>query len=146
MTAELTLHYEFNCDPDDDFGWLAVSVQTDLFTGRGGFWVQWQDVKEMAPKLEAYPFSFANPFVEEWGQSNSDGSNYEVIVGISILPANKTGDLDVIVRIADHHDTRRQCQAVFQTSYSNTANFAVELKALMNRQRDLAVLLGRNVG
>jgi len=146
MTAELTLCYEFSSDPDDDFGWLAVSVQTDAFTGRGGFWVQWQNVKEMVPKLDAYPFSPANPFVEEWGQCDSDGSNYEVIVGISILPANKTGDLDVIVRIADHHDTRRQCQAVFRTNYSNTANFAIELRALIDRQRAEAVLLGQDVG
>lgn len=145
MTAQLTLRYEFSSDADDDFGWLAVSVQTDAFTGRGGFWVQWQDVREMAPKLDSYPFSSANPFVEEWGQCNGDGSNYEVIVGISILPANKTGDLDVIVRIADHYDTRRQCQAVFQTNYPAVANFASELMAVMDRQRDEAVLLGRSL-
>lgn len=146
MTAALTLRYEFSSHPDDDFGWLSVTVRTDAFTGRGGFWVQWQNVRAMASKLNTYPFSPENPFVEEWGQCDSDGSNYEVIVGISILPVNKTGDLDVIVRIADHHDTRRQCQAVFRTNYSYTANFAVELEALMDRQRDEAVLLGRNVG
>lgn len=145
MTAELTLRYEFSSDPDDDFGWLSATVRTDAFTGRGGFWVQRQNLVEMAPKLDAYPFSPANPFVEEWGQCDSDGSNFEVIIGISILPVNKTGDLDVIVRIADRHDTRRQCQAVFRTNYFNTANFAVELRALMGRQRDEAVLLGRNV-
>jgi len=145
MTAKLTLRYEFSSDPDDDFGWLAVSVETDAFAGRGGFWVQWQNVEEMAPKLDAFPFSSANPFVEEWGQCNSDGSNYEVIVGISILTANKTGDLDVIVRIADHHDTRRQCQAVFRTNYPDTTRFATELKTVMNRQRDEAALLGRSV-
>jgi hypothetical protein len=145
MTAKLTLRYEFSSDPDDDFGWLSASVQTDAFMGRGGFWVQWQNVKEMAPKLDAYPFSSANPFLEEWGQCNSDGSNYEVIVGISISPANKTGDLDVIVKIADHHDTRRQCRAVFRTNYPEVANFASELKAVMDRQRDAAVLLGRSV-
>ena len=146
MTAQLTLRYEFSSDPDDDYGWLAVSVQTDAFTGRGGFWVQWQDVKELASKLDAYPLSSANPFVEAWGQSNGDGSNYEVIVGVSILPANKTGDLDVVVRLADHRDTRRQCQAVFQTNYPDMANFAVELKAVMDGQREEAVLRGRNVG
>jgi hypothetical protein len=145
MTAKLTLRYEFSSDPDDDFGWLAVSVQTDAFAGRGGFWVQWQNVTGMVPTLSAYPFSSASPFVEEWGQCNDDGSNYEVIVGISILPANKTGDLDVIVRIADHIDTRRKCQVVFRTNYPDTANFAIELKAVMNRQRDKAVLLGRSV-
>jgi hypothetical protein len=143
--AKLTLRYEFSSDPEDDFGWLAVSVQTDAFAGHGGFWVQWQNAKEMVPKLDAYPFSSASPFVEEWGQCNGDGSNYEVIVGISILPVNKTGDLDVIVRIADHIDTRRQCQAVFRTNYPDTANFAAELKAVMDRQRDEAVLLGRSV-
>ncbi len=145
MTAKLTLRYEFSTDPNDDFGWLALAVETDRFTGRGGFWVQWQDVTEMAPKLDAYPFSSEHPFVEEWGHCDSDGSNYEVIVGISILPANKTGDLDVIVKIADHIDTRRQCQAVFRTNYPDTANFASELRAVMGRQRHNAVLLGRNV-
>jgi len=146
MTARLTLRYEFSPDPADDFGWLAISVQTNAFTGRGGFWVQWQDVEEMVPKLNAYPLSSANPFVEEWGQSNGDGSNYEVIAGISIFPVNKTGDLEVVVRIADHYDTRRRCQAVFRANYSDVANSAVELKAVMERQRGEAMLLGRNVG
>ncbi len=145
MTAKLTLRYEFSSDPNDDFGWLALAVETDRFAGSGGFWVQWQNVAEMVPKLGAYPFSSENPFVEEWGQCDSNGSNYEVIVGISVLPANKTGDVDVIVRIANHIDTRRQCQAVFRTNYPEMANFASELRAVMDRQRDSAVLLGRNV-
>ena len=145
MIAKLTLRYEFNSDPEDDFGWLAMSVETDAFAGRGGFWVQWQDVKEVAPKLDAYPLPSANPFAEEWGQCEFDGSNYEVIVGFSILPANKTGDLDVIVKITDHFDTRRKCQAVFRTNYPEVASFAAELKELMDRQRDDAVLIGRNV-
>lgn len=66
MTAKLTLRHQFSSDPYDDFGWLALSVQTYAFTGRGGFWVQWHDVKELASKLDAYPFSSASPFVEEW--------------------------------------------------------------------------------
>lgn len=49
MTAKLTLRYEFGSDPNDDFGWLALAVETDRFTGRGRFSVQWQDVTEMAP-------------------------------------------------------------------------------------------------
>ena len=146
MTAELTLRYEFSSDPADDFGWLAVSVHTYAFTGRGGFWVQWQTSKKW---LRSWMLTHACPRTRSWrngGQCNSDGSNYEVIVGISIVPTNKTGDLDVIVHIADHHDTRRRCQTVFRTNYANTAKFAVELKALIDRQQDVAVLLGRDVG
>jgi hypothetical protein len=146
MTATLTLRYEFSLDADDDFGWLAVSVETDSFVGRGGFWVQWQDVEEWAVKLAAHPFSTDGPCVQEWGQCDGDGSNYEVIIGVSLLPANKTGDLEVLVCIADHHDTRRQCQAVFRTNCPDTAKFAAEMQAIMRREKYEVVLLGRNVG
>lgn len=146
MSAQLAVRYEFSSDPEDDFGWLAMSVETDPFVGRGGFWVQWQNVDEWAAKVDAFPFSAQQPCIEEWGQCDSDGSNYEVIIGVSILPANKTGDLDVLVRIADHHDTRRQCQAVFRTNYPDTARFAADLQAVMRREQSEAILVGRNVG
>lgn len=144
MGAKLTIRYQFSLD-DDDFGWLAVSVETEPFAGQGGFWVQLQDVDEWTAKLDAYPFSTEDPCVVDWGQCDSDGSNYQVIIGIKIIPANKTGDLDVVVRVADHHDTRRQCQAVFRTNYPDTERFAAQMRTIMRREADEAVLLGRNV-
>ncbi|MBC9034750.1 hypothetical protein IAG41_20360 [Sphingomonas sp. JC676] len=144
MNAKLTLRYEFSSD-DGDFGWLAAEVETYPFSGRGGFWVQWQDVEAWAGKLGSYPISTENPCVAEWGQCQSDGSNYEVIIGVSILPANKTGDLDVLVKVGDLNDARQQCQAVFRTNYPDTARFAAEMQAMMRRETNVARLLGRNV-
>lgn len=57
--AKLTLRYRY--DPSyfdntltrDDFGRLSVTAETKLFSGKGGFWVQWQDVAEFGEALSA---------------------------------------------------------------------------------------------
>jgi len=145
MDAGLTVKYEFSQD-DDDFGWLDVAVRTPSFSGAAGFWVQWQDVVEWDAKLFLYPIPVGHAVDEEWGQSDSDGSNYQVIVGIRIAPANRTGDLEVRVKLADHIDTHCHCETAFRTTYSEVERFAVELKAVMNREGEEALLTGRRVG
>lgn len=46
MAASLTFQYDFSGDPNDDFGWLTIELVGGGFSGKGGFWVQWQDVSE----------------------------------------------------------------------------------------------------
>jgi hypothetical protein len=51
MSTSLTFGYQFSGDPSDNFGWLNVDAVDDHFSGKGGFWVQWQDVKELGEAL-----------------------------------------------------------------------------------------------
>jgi hypothetical protein len=67
MSNSLTLTYTCTGDSNDDFGWLGVAVVGERSSGRGGFWVQWQDVKEFGEKLSAYPIQPEAPIKAEWG-------------------------------------------------------------------------------
>ena len=55
MSTGPSFRYQHDGDPNDDFGWLAVEVKGEQFSGKGGFWVQWQDVREFGEKLASYP-------------------------------------------------------------------------------------------
>lgn len=143
MNARLTLKYEFS--RDDDFGWLAATVGTPQFSGAGGFWVQWQDVAEWSASLLAYPLPPENVCEADWGQSDNDGTNYRPMLKITILPANRTGDLDVEVHLGDHLNERQHCRVVFLTNYPDLERFGMEMQAMMKREGDAAVLEGRQM-
>lgn len=51
MSTSLTFGCRFSGDPSGKFGWLNVDAGGDHFSGQGGFWVQWQDVKEFGEAL-----------------------------------------------------------------------------------------------
>ncbi|QNA82732.1 hypothetical protein G4G27_00945 [Sphingomonas sp. So64.6b] len=140
MSASLTLQYEFG--RDDDFGWLETRVHTPRFSGSGGFWVQWQDVAEWSALLLAYPIPDDDPPEADWGQWDNDG-NYRSIVKIRIAPANKTGDLDVIVTIADMNDEQHLCRTAFRANYPDLERFRDQIQAMMRRERPLATLTGQ---
>ena len=59
----LTLRYRYDAsffDPKldtDDFGYLSISAEAKGLAGRGGFWVQWQDIKEFGETLSVYPIA-----------------------------------------------------------------------------------------
>ena len=59
--SKLTLRYKFDASffdaslTRDDFGYLSIDVETDRISAKGGFWVQWQDVKEFGEALGRYP-------------------------------------------------------------------------------------------
>lgn len=66
---KLTFRYQYDSsffEPmkvRDDFGRLSVEAQTDSFSGAGGFWVQWQDVREFGEALTTYPITADSPIV-----------------------------------------------------------------------------------
>jgi hypothetical protein len=142
VTASLTVKYEFS--RDDDFGWFAATVRTSQFSGSGGFWVQWQDVEEWAATLLAYPLPAKSEHEADWGHCESDSTNYRPIVQIAIKPANKTGDLDVEVHLGDHLDDRQFCRVAFLTNYPDLERFGGEMRAMMKRERNEAMLTGRS--
>jgi hypothetical protein len=137
--SKLALRYRF--DDTDDFGWLGVEITTAKFSGRGGFWVQWQDVKEFGEKLSAYPIKPDAPLRASWGYEMHEGD--DLIVSIQIEPANRTGDLRVRVEVADEDERSDRVRTSFETNYPELEQFRIAVAELMDRKTDEAVLAGR---
>jgi hypothetical protein len=136
--SQLTLRYEF--DPEDDFGWLGVEVETARFSGRGGFWVQWQDVEEFGQSLRTYPIRSEAPLTGAWGYEPWEGD--ALVVRIEVAAANHTGDLKVSVEVADDHEPNERVRTSFLTNYPQLESFSGSIEKLMKRQSNEAVLLG----
>jgi len=136
--SQLRLGYEF--DTGDDFGWLSVEVETDRFFGRGGFWVQWQDVEEFGQALRTYPIRTEAPVVGAWGYESCEGD--ALVVRLEVAAANRTGDLKVSVEVADSHEPTERVRTSFLTNYPQLEAFSRSIEKLMKRQSDEAVLQG----
>jgi len=140
----LAFRYRYDGTPTqilDDLGWLEMRVVTENRSGVGGFWVQWQDVKEFGEKLSAYPIGSDAPLSEEWGYSQN--GKYEKVLGVVISAVNARGDLAVRVEIADQDDPADCVKTSFQTHYSDLATFQLEIAQLMAGEIEEARLNGR---
>ncbi len=145
--SRLTLRYEYDLSffhPEwrrDDFGWLAVNVETDRFSGNGGFWVQWQDVREFGEALRTFPIATDNPVTAQWGFDKQEGD--DLILRLAIAPANKRGDLAVQFEVADYDEPRNRARGWFATNYPDLDAFRVSIARLMDREIEEAILTGR---
>ena len=139
MTPGLILRYEFRKD-GDDFGWLELDVRTEDFSGRGGFWVQWQDVVEFGEELAQYPIP-ADGIERSWGYRENDVD--ETVLACRIRPANGRGALDVHVMVADQYEPKRSVSALFRTNYPDVERFRGEIDRMMKREAAEAALTGR---
>ena len=145
--SKLTLRYQYDSsvfDPDqqtDDFGWLEVKVETDRFSGDGGCWVQWQDVKEFGKALSAFPITTDHPIVVQWGSDMQEGD--DLILRLEIAPANTRGDLAVRFEVADYAEPRHRARGCFMTNYPDLDAFRQSIAHLMDRQVEEATLAGR---
>lgn len=143
---KLVLGYKFDASyfdkqlVRDDFGWLSLEVETENFAGRGGFWVQWQDVVEFGKKLSAYPIEAGKPINAQWGYEMQEGA--DIIIQVSIAPKNKAGDLNVSVVVADIHEQSQRLTASFRSGYAALDLFRQDITKLMNSETDKAVLHG----
>lgn len=145
MNNGLTFSYEFTSDPSDDFGWLDVAVVSERSSGRGGFWVQWQDVKEFGETLSTYPIMPEAPLKAQWGYEPWEGD--ALVVSIEIAPAGKRGDLLVKVWLRDHTEMGEgepaEClRTSFITHYSELEGFGLQIANLMDGKADIARLSG----
>lgn len=144
--SRLALRYEYDpsySDPSlgrDDFGRLSVAVETDRFSGRGGFWVQWQDVVKFGESLSIYPISAEKPLVVQWGYASLEGE--DVIIRIEIGPKDNLGELIARVEIADDHDASKRVRTSFRTGYPALEMFQRDIAALMAGDSEVATLLG----
>ena len=146
MSSSLTFAYKFTGDPHDDFGWLDVAVVTERISGRGGFWVQWQDVKEFGEGLSTYPISPDVPLKAAWGYEPWQGDT--LVVSVEIAPANNRGDLVVKVWLREHTEMGEgepsEClRTTFITNYPDLEAFRLAIANLMDGKAEKAELLGR---
>jgi hypothetical protein len=125
----------------DDFGWLAVSAVSDHFQARGGFWVQWQDVREFGEALAAFPISRDAPIVAQWGYNAQEGE--DLIVRVEIAAADLRGNLRVSFEIADLHETQNRTRSAFPTNYPDVQAFSRQIAELMDGKLIEAILQGR---
>ena len=143
----LTLKYAYDrsfFDPKltrDDFGYLSISARTDSFSGRGGFWVQWQDVREFSEALATFPIATNAPIAAQWGYEMQEGD--DLILRIEIAAANKHGDLLASFVIADLHSRSSRVSGSFQTNYPDIEDFRLSIARMMDSEFEEAVLEGR---
>lgn len=143
----LTLRYRYDASffnpklDRDDFGYLSIAVETKGFAGQGGFWVQWQDVKEFGERLAVYPINKENPVVAQWGYDMQTGD--DLILRIEVVPADKRGNLVVRFEVADDDDTRNRVRGSFLTTYPDLDSFRLGIAKLMDNVIEEAVLTGR---
>jgi hypothetical protein len=146
MSSSLTFAYKFSGDPNDDFGWLDVAVASERISGRGGFWVQWQDVREFGDKLSSYPISPEAPIKAAWGYEPWEGD--ALVVSVEIAPAGNRGDLAVKVWLRDYTEPSEtepsEClRTSFVTNYPDLEAFRLAIANLMDGKAVEAELLGR---
>lgn len=134
------LVFRYRYDADDDFGWLDVAVATANFSGRGGFWVQWQDIIEFGETLSTYPIKSESPLKGAWGYEMLEGD--DLAVGVEIGPADARGNLRVQVELADHLEPSQRVRTSFITNYPDLDGFRLAIAQLMDRKTDEAILRG----
>jgi hypothetical protein len=139
MTTQLALRYRF--DQTDDFGWLEAELSTARVGGTLGFWVQWQDLKEWAAELAAFPMKAGHSSEVDWGFAESDGGPYQSIVKIRI-DCGATGHLHISTELADHIEPQINCRGIFDSDFPALEQFARDLAAMMDRKADEAVFAG----
>jgi len=147
MMSKLTLAYRYDASffdqklTRDDFGWLSVAVETDRFSGKGGFWVQWQDVKEFGEALSSFPISEDHPIAIQWGFDMQE--NDDLILRLEIAPADNRGNLAVRFEVADYVEPRNRARGAFLTNYPDLDTFRVGIARLMNGEIEKAILNGQ---
>lgn len=146
MSTSLTFGYEFSADPTDDFGWLKVDVVGDRFSGQGGFWVQWQNVREFGEALSKYPILPHAPIKAAWGYEPWEGQS--LVVSVEVSPADRRGNLSVQVWLRDYIEvvdgTPFNCvRTTFKSNYPELENFRNAIAQLMAGKAKEAVLVGQ---
>jgi hypothetical protein len=144
--SKLTLRYEYEAPylpPEkqpDHFGRLFMTAETARFSGKGDFWVQWQDVVELGEELKTYPISEDRPIVRRWGFEQLEGN--DTILAIEIMPSDKIGGLAVRFIIANQCEPQDRVSAQFKTTYSEIHRFSNDISLLMKQAIEEVVLTG----
>ncbi|RZF59030.1 hypothetical protein EWE75_24050 [Sphingomonas populi] len=145
--SKLTLSYRFDASffdmslTRDDFGYLSVHVETDRISAKGGFWVQWQDVKEFGEALGLFPIGENQPVVAQWGFDMQEGDDLKL--RLEVVPADKRGNLFLKFEVADDDEPEDRARGRFLMNYPDVDAFRREIARLMKNEVEEAVLNGR---
>lgn len=145
--SKLVLKYEFDRSysdqslPRDDFGRLDLLAETERLSGRGGFWVQWQDVKEFGESLDIYPILADRPIAAQWGFDMQEGD--DLILRLEISAHDTRGNLRVEFELADDYDPQHRVKGSFLTNYPEIDAFRIGIARMMDRETNQAVLNGQ---
>ncbi|NKI99877.1 hypothetical protein FHW92_001937 [Novosphingobium sp. SG707] len=146
MMSKLPLRYRhdpsfFDHDlPRDDFGRLWIAVETDRFSGKGGFWAQWQDVQEFGEALARFPITEGQPVVAQWGFNFLEGN--DLIIRLEIVPFDSRGNLAVRFEVADDVEPQYRARGFFHTNYPELETFHLDIAQLIKGTTEEAVLMG----
>lgn len=144
--SKLTLRYRYDASffdpkqPTDDFGWLSIEVKTDQYSVKGGFWVQWQDVKEFGEAL-ALSITTGHHVKGQWGFDMQEGN--DLIMSLEIAPESKQGDFAIRFTLADHVKPGNRASGSFVTSSPQLDSFREEIARVMEREAEEATLAGK---
>lgn len=144
--SQLILRYQYDLSffdpkrPTDDFGRLSIDVKTEHFSGKGSFWVQWQDLNEFGEALSTLPISTNHPIVAQWGYDMQEGE--DLILRLEIAPAIDRSGIAVQYEIADEHEPSYRTRGWFTTNYPNLDAFRANIARLMDREVEEAILIG----
>lgn len=146
MTTGLSFSYRYSGDPNDDFGWLGVKVIGEKFAGDGGFWVQWQDVKEFGEQLAVYPILSEAPPKAAWGYEPWEGN--ALVISVEVTPADTRGNLSVQVWLRDYiemgdGEPSNCVRTSFNTNYPQLETFRIAIAQMMDGKIEEAVLVGQ---
>jgi hypothetical protein len=136
--ARLTLG--FDPDPTDGVGLLRFAVETQDFSGVGGFWAQHSDIEAFAAAVAVYPLPDAQPPSVRLGYNQLEGD--DLIVSVQVRAADRRGGLIVYVEVADHLDAARRVRTSFKTGYPELERFQVRLVRLAKGEVENAILEG----
>ncbi|TDW67603.1 hypothetical protein EDF57_102489 [Novosphingobium sp. PhB55] len=145
--SKLTLRYKFDASffdaslTRDDFGYLSIDVETDRISAKGGFWVQWQDVKEFGEALGRYPIGEDQPVVAQWGFEMQEGEDLKL--RLEVATDDRRGNLSVRFEVADDDKPEDRARGRFLTNYPDVDAFRLEIARLMRNEVEEAVLNGR---
>ena len=118
-----------------------MSLESASFSGKSGFWVQWQDLVEFADKLPSSPDRLGERIFSQWGFDTLEKD--DLILSLSIEEVGRLGELSVCVELADHNVPLNRLRASFRAIYASLDLFKRDLVKLMAREGETAELIGR---
>ena len=146
MRNRITIGYQFDPShfdkslPLGSFGSLSIVVETRDLSGRGSYWVQWQDVLEFAENLGRHPIEKNDPVALALGhhQENSETP----MIGLQIASTGSLGELEAIVSLMENDEPRKQLRTFFRVGYPAVEMFKNDLERLMKGEIEVAELIG----
>jgi hypothetical protein len=134
----LTISYQH--DPSDNVGRVRAQLEGGTFSGAGACWATPDMIEDFGRGLDAYPILAADPPSFKAGYCELQGD--DVVIGVTIRPADPRGNLVVEVEIAEDNDRWVRVRTRFVTHYPQIEAFKRALLRVAKGEAEAAVLEG----